>query len=205
MYFYIYIGYLSCFGDQFWIKSEYVPTLSVLTSPDGEVVTEPHTEDPAFQVEKARKTEDVIEDDEEEDMEEGSRRKLGEDALDGWTQTIAKLKFKQVSVGGMSICGILYPNGELVCWGQMRRFTHDPLPGPYKQVSVGSSGACALREEDDVAECFDLAVLKASGCIMDLPFDQIKVGGVTICAVDLQSNLVCAYPLIPPRTDIVVA
>jgi hypothetical protein len=166
-------------------------------------VTSPHINDELFVFEKQSKQDDIIEDDDEETASSG-RRKLGEDILDGWKQSIAQLKYKQVSVGGLGACGILYPNGELVCWGNLQRFAHDPLPGPYKQVSVGYSGACALREEDDVPECFDHAVYWTSG-IRGKPFDQIKVGSGGVCAVDLQSNLVCGHPFVPPRSDILVA
>ena len=77
---------------------------------------------------------------------------------------LSRLQFKQISVGEGISCGLTlalgsgvtdsngatYKDGDMVCWGNNKGHSNlaPHTQGPYKQVSVGPLGVCALFAAD---------------------------------------------------------
>jgi hypothetical protein len=121
---------------------------------------------------------------------------------------VRDLEFKQISVGFEYACGILYRSGNLQCWGHKgshNKLNRHEVVGPFKQVSVGATGVCALQE-DDTMRCFGRRI---NDDLADMnpyrKWDQISVGGKGFCAVDIYSSVECFGLFTVPRFDIVVA
>ena len=124
---------------------------------------------------------------------------------------IREIEFKQISVGYEFACGITYSSGDLHCWGGNQRvkdLLHDPIPGPFKQVSVGKLGVCAIRATDESLVCFGRGIharMAKNPPSENTQFDQVKVGFLTACAVDFDSQLHCWGGQSRSEYDIVVA
>jgi hypothetical protein len=127
------------------------------------------------------------------------------------TKHIEEAEFKQISVGFEFACGISYVEGDLICWGEFKRVKNllrHAVKGPFKQVSVGKLGVCAIRAEDGSLQCFGQALdsrMALNPPPEDTHFDQIKVGFLQMCAVDLDSQLYCWGGQAKSSYDIVVA
>jgi len=66
-------------------------------------------------------------------------------------EAVAKVQFRQISVGEGQSCGITLLGAHLLCWGGTSKRVLQS-PGPYRQVSVGMVGVCAITgvpEEGD--------------------------------------------------------
>ena len=138
------------------------------------------------------------------------------------------IQFRQIAVGETISCGITLIGSHLVCWGNARHFYNTDLPrqvrGPFRQVSVGSSGVCAIRgekseeensedrkENDDAENAAD--TLHCWGYAKHLinakyfsAWDQVSVGCTTICGVSMDSEVECGsfHPMNDHR-DIIIA
>lgn len=134
-----------------------------------------------------------------------------EDAKILETKRVEAVEFMQISVGYEFACGISYPAGDLYCWGEASRLKsllHGVLPGPFKQVSVGKIGACAIRADDEKLQCYGTPLqtrMKLNPPPEWVKFDQIKVGPLAVCAVDLDSQLYCWGGGQMPSREIIVA
>lgn len=127
------------------------------------------------------------------------------------TKQVDKVEFKQISVGYEFACGISYIEGYLHCWGEFKRvkdMLRNGVKGPFKQVSVGKLGVCAIRADDDSLHCFGKSIqsrLAISPPSYGTGFDQVKVGFLQMCAVDLDSQLQCWGGQAKDSYDLVVA
>ena len=103
------------------------------------------------------------------------------------------IQFMQISVGASLSCGIAYDSQAIHCWGDLRahKLTPEVIPGPFKQVSVGDLGVCAIEASDRSA----LVCWGRAGTLIGNAgthrWDQVKVGGRNLCAVTMNSELVC--------------
>jgi hypothetical protein len=132
---------------------------------------------------------------------------------------LERLQFKQISVGEGVSCGLTlastltdsagtpYADGDLVCWGNqqghMKMAPH--TKGPFKQVSVGPLGVCAIYADDAPTTTAAAAParphgLQCWGFINNLfdateaalfSWDQVAVGSLSMCAVTMISELQC--------------
>lgn len=119
------------------------------------------------------------------------------------------IQFMQISVGASLSCGIAYDSQAIHCWGDLNghKLSSEPLPGPFKQVSVGDLGVCAIEASDRSSiVCWGRAASLIDG-LADYRFDQVKVGGRNLCAVTMNSQLICRgkKEAAMTRTDFVVA
>lgn len=146
---------------------------------------------------------------EEEDFEASWDEK---DAISGSEedQRMAKIQFRQISVGEGTSCGITLLGAHLQCWGGKRPVQS---PGPYRQVSVGRRGVCAITaavddssstesREADVLLCWghaDSMVHHSGESAAQYHWDQISVGATTVCGVTMDSELKCWGGSIPPE------
>jgi len=159
---------------------------------------------------------------------------------------VAKVQFRQISVSDAVSCGITLIGSDLRCWGSVatrsqmvqaqqadrggkmkyvrhlhssRHDTSIPafVRGPFRQVSVGGAGVCAITaskraEEEDAAfqdvatmsigdpsterragdelQCWGGARRKVNATAFDA-WDQVSVGAVSICGVSMDSDLIC--------------
>ena len=156
---------------------------------------------------------------EEEDFENPSVSAQSESA----SEPVGKVQFKQISVGPELSCGITLHGQHLRCWGRSA-FFEPPISmprdvqGPFKQVSAGGRGICAIyatqedadeigaadRSPDYVADgltCWGVA----SWIVKPKAFngwDQISVGSTTVCGVSMESDMECfGADAIPPHMN----
>eukprot|EP00595_Chromulina_sp_UTEXLB2642_P003581 CAMPEP_0196767656 /NCGR_PEP_ID=MMETSP1095-20130614/41821_1 /TAXON_ID=96789 ORGANISM="Chromulina nebulosa, Strain UTEXLB2642" /NCGR_SAMPLE_ID=MMETSP1095 /ASSEMBLY_ACC=CAM_ASM_000446 /LENGTH=260 /DNA_ID=CAMNT_0042136161 /DNA_START=274 /DNA_END=1056 /DNA_ORIENTATION=+ len=155
------------------------------------------------------------EEEDEEDIEESIRTSK------------PSIRFRQISVGDQYSCGIKVQDNDLICWGEHDTFSSpyykNPYPrhvkGPFKQISIGQLGICAIRGElDDLNEHKDnnnpnvtshslqcwgntIAVMPRT---IDGEWDQVRVGDGMICAVSMDSQLKCWGSRIPHLPDSVI-
>lgn len=115
------------------------------------------------------------------------------DALDN-------IVFKQITSGYQFTCGIRYDNGDLVCWGHVDKLQfgssqggHLTVEGPFRQVSAGVLGACALYEDGSKPVlCMGAAKSTMSGKY-NIEYDQISVSTTMVCGVNMDnSQIECA-------------
>ena len=165
-------------------------------------------------------------DDEDEEQGTGS-------ALDATKKAEAvlleRLQFKQISVGEGISCGVTlagaggaagagtavevdasgvpYSDGDLVCWGNRKGHMNmaPHTKGPYKQVSVGPLGVCALQSADapnlsaksrpHAMSCWGFVTnfINATEA-SSFSWDQVAVGSLSACAVTMVSELQCWGP-----------
>lgn len=130
------------------------------------------------------------------------------------------VQFKQISVSGQYSCGITFDDA-LQCWGHPKSFGIQSMlkhEGPFKTVSVGESGVCAIHsdtdadseEEEEVNENGEIKVrshkpnsIKCWGSgasrllaahapeLGDHDWDQVRVRKSSICGVTMQSEIKC--------------
>ena len=154
---------------------------------------------------------------EEEEMEDNDVENL--ESLRDQAILMERLQFKQISVGEGFSCGIVLQEefanltavvheGDLVCWGGHRKHSSMPhhIIGPFKQVSVGTIGVCAIYIGDDDryldprrkgTEGPAPHTMKCWGFITnfvfpkDIAWDQVSVGSLSVCGVTMMSELEC--------------
>eukprot|EP01033_Poteriospumella_lacustris_P018804 gene18804-13554_t len=127
---------------------------------------------------------------------------------------LSKMQFRQISVTNDMSCGITLIGAHLRCWGSKRLHRRGRWPvsakGPYRQVSAGGLGVCAIvgsaddlsGEEDylqveapeqgrapDSLECWGGA--SAVNPKYFEAWDQIAVGVTYACGVSMDSQLHC--------------
>ena len=124
------------------------------------------------------------------------------------------VQFRQISVGEQVVCGVLLNNNHIKCWGH-HRHRRNSLPtdmeGPFRQVSVGTSGICAIYDDmgvestsigvDGEAEamedlsstlkCWGTAAIHTSNQIAGKKYDQVRVGNTGICAITQDYSVEC--------------
>ena len=110
--------------------------------------------------------------------------------------------FKQISVGPSTTCGIRYDNSDLMCWGNLESLNleHGTVPGPFKQVSSGRMGVCAIYDTEAMLDagrtvnqaliCFGRAAF-ITPVHENISFDQILVSSMVCGVVMEDSSLVC--------------
>jgi hypothetical protein len=146
----------------------------------------------------------------ESDQTDGERNLGRQEEL----RRVDKLQFRQISVGEGQSCGITLLGTHLMCWGDK---SHKPfqVAGPFRQVSVGRLGVCAISarkndeltqtggvDEADHIQCWGFArmIVDLSG-LEQVQWDQISVGDTTACAVSMDSELKCWGNTLPPEFD----
>ena len=155
--------------------------------------------------------------DEEEDSDDENLDSLHDQAHTA--VLMERFQFKQISVGEGFSCGIVLQEevanltavvheGDLVCWGGHRKHSSMPhhVVGPFKQVSVGSMGVCAIYmgEEDMDMDHRRKGTkgpaphnMKCWGFITnfvypnDNAWDQVSIGSLSVCGVTMMSQLEC--------------
>lgn len=135
---------------------------------------------------------DVEFDDDEEEIDK--RRRID--------PTKPKKKFRQIAVGQFYSCAITLSN-DLHCWGehkQIKKFLPRYEKGPFKQVSTGDLGMCAIYEDGDAdsmpvppnsMKCWGLAAIHIGPSEREMEWDQIAIGSGGICGVSMDSELKC--------------
>lgn len=106
-----------------------------------------------------------------------------------WNQA----RFRQMSVGDDIICGIRYPQKDLLCIGALKKYgLSSILDGNFIQVSVSSAriGVCAIHS-DRTLQCWGPAKSLATFAKSNNKYDQVEVGPSTVCAVTMTSELKC--------------
>ena len=113
-----------------------------------------------------------------------------------------------VTEGNADKDGAVAHQGDLNCWGA--RLAHSNMPhyirGPFKQVSVGSLGVCALRSAEGEGannstntdttmphsmQCWGFVTNLVSQEATNTAWDQVAVGTLSVCAVTMLSELEC--------------
>lgn len=123
--------------------------------------------------------------------EEGAQQAPDSDSL-------TNIVFKQISVGHQFTCAIRYDNSDLVCWGHIDKLQygaslanaegHLRVEGPFKQVSTGVLGVCALYEDGSKPVlCMGPAKSTMSGKY-NIEYDQISVGTTMVCGVNMDNS-----------------
>ncbi len=133
---------------------------------------------------------------------------------------LSKIQFRQISATREMTCGITLIGAHLRCWGykMLHRRGRWPLSvkGPYRQVSAGVFGVCAIvgSEEDldgeenflkvaspgdrspDSLECWGMA-RDYFNTTRYTAWDQVSVGSLFACGVSMDSQLYCDGMLTP--------
>lgn len=109
--------------------------------------------------------------------------------------------FVQVSVGVKYSCGITCKDGNILCWGD--KMLHGIYPqfmtGPFKQVTVGGAGVCAIYGEEGhiSANIAENSLVCWGNAKQQMPehmpeeWDQILVGDFITCGITMQSDVKC--------------
>lgn len=153
-------AHVHCFGEEGQLSSEMEPPLLVRIS-DSEL--DPQEEE----LESKKEDEDFYEEEEGEDKDEEEEEAEGSGGKERKSKVESKilsLQFKQISVASLYSCGILLSDESLVCWGRRKdHLSHVDrvVPGPFKQVSVGDYGVCALRYSSATQSKTKKATLKS--------------------------------------------
>lgn len=137
------------------------------------------------------------------------------------------IQYRQISVAKGISCGITLLGSHILCWGAPKFFKSGypkEVNGPFRQLSVSTSGICALTAEPSAIYNEDQkdSTLPASsssiqreadqilcwGTIKQVidrfphsAYDQIKVGNTYICAVSMDSELQCWGYGLPSSLD----
>lgn len=140
-------------------------------------------------------------DGEEEDFDPAAGGTTSDSGSSSGDESVAKIQFRQISVGEQESCGITLLGAHLHCWGGRGK---NPLraTGPFRQVSVGRRGVCAITAppdeqggpEGDQLVCWGLAdslVHHSGDSAAQYRFDQVSVGASGVCAVTMDSELKC--------------
>lgn len=101
--------------------------------------------------------EDVYEEDFDDIQLDLPARTFDDVAAEESLESLSKIQLRQISVGERFSCGITLLGSHLRCWGDTRK-DHSSLerglgqlpiysPGPFRQVSVGPQGVCAIAGE----------------------------------------------------------
>ena len=127
-----------------------------------------------------------IDDEEEQEEDEGETVQVEE-------KIVHQLKFKQISISDKFSCGILYEDDSLYCWGDVL-FNETPKKayvreGPYRQISAGKFGICAIKSDTNRVECHGTITLSVKPG--EDEYDQISVGRFATCAVTMDSTARC--------------
>lgn len=151
------------------------------------------------------------EDEEEEDFDMYE----DEDENEGASQSSGlrnKIQMRQVTASNEWSCGISLEGQNLHCWGHKRIHSKRPdsyppkfLLGPFKQVSAGAMGVCALRESKekggdsaavpaDGLQCWGTVDFLLPNDLRKGAYDQIEVGPLLSCVVTMVSELACWGP-----------
>jgi hypothetical protein len=152
--------------------------------------------------------------DEEEDFDPAASGTVTAPGIDRADEGVSKIQFRQISVGDGQSCGITLLGAHLQCWGGRGK---KPLMavGPFRQVSVGGSGVCAITaaaedqsegqeggREADRLVCWGFAeqmVHYSGDSAAHYQWDQVSVGASSVCAVTLDSEMRCWGGGIPPE------
>jgi hypothetical protein len=105
---------------------------------------------------------------------------------------VKSVEFRQISIGPEASCGILYRDGNIRCWGDLRKIRiTDPVltGGPYKQVSVGTNSVCGIVTSTNRIRCF--GEWEGYTGYGNIEWDQIRVGYNNACGVTMDSTLRC--------------
>lgn len=107
------------------------------------------------------------------------------------------IEFKRLSVGFLSVCGILSADGSIKCWSKVEITQSQvdgkrPLNGIYDAISVSSNYACAVRD-DGVPKCWGYA---GAGTGRTEPpdgelFKSIQTGATHACGIKTDGTIVC--------------
>jgi len=124
------------------------------------------------------------------------------------------VQFRQLSVGEQVVCGVTLHNNHIKCWGH-HRYKRNSLPtdieGPFRQVTVGVSGICAIYDDvgmemsdiniDGEAEtvvdlsstlkCWGIAEAHTKNQIQGKKYDQVRIGNTGICAITEDYSVEC--------------
>ena len=147
---------------------------------------------------------------------------------------VGLVQFRQISTSGDISCGITLLGANIICWGTSSQFRGNFLPrqmqGPFKQVSAGDWGVCAITADPQeiMAEDHELNVdhsidaskpdqLKCWGFpsfTLDPhrfeAWDQISVGSTYACGVSMESEIDCFGAHVPMQAlsqfkDLIIA
>lgn len=186
-------------------------------------------------------TEEEEEEEEGEEVEENEQNAVDSASLQAAAaaEETRVVQFRQISVGNKVSCGITLAGSNIRCWGSEGTH-HGAYPryaaGPFRQVSAGKQGICAIigsadgnndhLEAADSLQCWgyanrsfaglnrppaiETADMSISGNTESVEgnlatvdpsvtagWDQISVGGSSICAVTLDSELICRGNSLP--------
>eukprot|EP01031_Cornospumella_fuschlensis_P034164 gene34164-41355_t len=75
----------------------------------------------------------------------------------GSAQDVSKVQFRQVSVADSISCGVSLLGSHIYCWGAsslLKQGVPRQLRGPFRQVSVGNLGMCAITADHHESEKF---------------------------------------------------
>jgi hypothetical protein len=165
---------------------------------------------------------------EKDEYEDEAEESLTEDE-----NQVSYVQFRQIAVGESFSCGITLLGSHLYCWGDHRDFYYQPnipkqVKGPFRQVSVGSSGVCAIRAEaedegtteselevdsvgateahiPDTLQCWGRAKSIINHSHFDA-WDQVSVGSSYVCGVSMDSQIECGgYIPGNDHKDIIIA
>lgn len=124
------------------------------------------------------------------------------------------VQFRQLSVGEQVVCGVMLHNNHIKCWGH-HRYKRNSLPtdieGPFRQVTAGNSGICAIYDDADVGltdisvdgeaepiadlsstlKCWGTAAVHTSNKIEGKKYDQVRIGNTGICAITENHRVEC--------------
>jgi len=203
-------GYPYCWGVQLKGPHLYPPTISYAEYQDSKSTF-------GWIIKK-----EVDEYEGEDEENEQSLVTEGELSNDGTIEQVSTVQFRQISVALDISCGITLLGAHLQCWGNDILFKRKGFParvqGPFRQVSVGELGVCAIvAEPDEISGDEDILRVNSSLNNTMVPdtllcwgmaarqfntqkfsaWDQVKVGSTLICGVSMNSELECVGSHLP--------
>ncbi len=105
-------------------------------------------------------------------------------------------KFKAISAGKDAICGILWDD-TIACWSVTDVNDHDRIldspAGTYKQLSVGSGHACAVRKNKGIVVCWGANSWSEWATVQALPgtFESVSAGNQHTCGIRPDGDVEC--------------
>jgi hypothetical protein len=134
--------------------------------------------------------------DEEDEEDEYNEEEDENKPINESDNEVSFIQFRQIAVGEGLSCGITLLGAHLRCWGiasQFRKMKLSPITqGPYRQVSVGGFGVCAItgseeemnqgssvkNNQDEREEEEEDTLLKVSSLPAEIPSDSLQCWGI---------------------------
>jgi hypothetical protein len=144
------LAYPHCWADHDWNKHLLLPTITYKEY-----------------IEASSREGWIVRDNREDFYEDDSESKEGQDEFERKDDAMSLVQFRQLAVSDDMSCGITLLGSNLLCWGPSVNLKRGLIPrqtrGPFRQLSLGGMGFCAISAEMDESDDFQVDTINSPG------------------------------------------